>query len=92
VRTDTFQGGQQVDPHPRPDGAEAEPSPELQTVSRLVLSDSAWRGVFDDYRHAMRAGTEATDAFHFSTLLVRAGMALGRRVWFYCGERLYPNF
>jgi hypothetical protein len=40
----------------------------------------------------MQEATEAPDPFHFSTLLVRAGMALGRRVFLDYSMRLYPNF
>lgn len=61
-------------------------------ADKLTLPAGVWRGVFDDYRKAMKEATEAPDVFHFSTLLVRAGAALGRRVWFSYGMKLYPNF
>jgi hypothetical protein len=58
----------------------------------LVLPERVWRGPFGDYRKAMKNATEAPDAYHFSTLLVRAGMGLGRRVRFYLGMWIYCNF
>jgi hypothetical protein len=64
----------------------------ITPVPNLVLPDPVWRGAFKDYRTAMKDATEAPDAYHFSTLLVRAGAALGRRIWFDYGMRLYPNF
>lgn len=68
---------------------------DMETINpgdKLVMPDAAWRGVFAEYRAAMGDATEAADAFHFSTLLSRAGAALGRRVWFNYGMCLFPNF
>lgn len=75
---------------PKTNGGKDAPQPEQSP--RLVLSDAAWRGVFSEYRKAMQHATEAPDEFHFSTLLIRAGATLGRRVWFKSGMKLYPNF
>jgi Bifunctional DNA primase/polymerase, N-terminal/Primase C terminal 1 (PriCT-1) len=53
--------------------------------------DAAWRGLFSHYRDAMRACSEASDVFHFLAFWTAAGNALGRRVFFPYGMRLYPN-
>jgi hypothetical protein len=53
--------------------------------------ESAWRGVFGQYRDRMRKSSEASDAYHFLALWTAAGNALGRRLYFSYGMRLYPN-
>jgi hypothetical protein len=52
---------------------------------------TAWRGVFAQYRQAMRQCSEASDVYHFLTLWAAAGNALGRRVYFPYGMRLCAN-
>lgn len=76
----------------KPNGQSADGAEPDGSSKKLALPDAAWRGVFGEYRKAMREATEAADEFHFSTLLVRAGMTLGRRVWFNYGMKVYPNF
>lgn len=56
-----------------------------------AFPEAAWRGVFADYRAAMQRATEACDAFHFAALWARCAVALGRRAFFFCGMRAYPN-
>jgi len=52
---------------------------------------AAWRGLFADYRSAMERATEASDVYHFAALWTRGAVALGRRVEFFYGVRLFPN-
>jgi hypothetical protein len=56
-----------------------------------VFPKMAWRGVFADYRAAMERATEASDTFHFAALWARCAVALGRRVHFNYGMKLFPN-
>lgn len=51
----------------------------------------AWRGVLADYRLAMAGTTEASDVAHFGACWAAAAVTLGRRIWTYAGERIYPN-
>jgi hypothetical protein len=53
--------------------------------------EAAWRGIFADYREAMNGATEASTVFHFGVLFARCAVALGRKVYFSYGLRLYPN-
>jgi hypothetical protein len=65
---------------------------ECNTSDKLpAFPEEAWRGIFDDYRNANIRATEASDAFHFGALWARSAAALGRRVYFPYGMRLYPN-
>ncbi len=64
---------------------------EPQRASLPELPSAAWRGLFADYRAAMRQATEASDAFHFAALWARCAVALGRRVRFSYGMPLFPN-
>lgn len=52
---------------------------------------AAWRGIFAEYRIAMKRTTEASDAFHFAALWARSAVALGRRVSFQYAMQLFPN-
>jgi hypothetical protein len=72
-----------------PDSSGPTDKPEQSIIP--VFPETAWRGVFAEYRSAMREATEASDAFHFATLWARSAVALGRRVHFEYGMRLYPN-
>jgi hypothetical protein len=56
-----------------------------------AFPESAWRGLFADYRAAMERATEASDAFHFAAFWARCAVALDRRVCFRYGMRVYPN-
>lgn len=58
---------------------------------RRAFPEAAWRGLFADYRKAMQGATEASDAFHFAALWARCAAALGRRVGFPYGMKLFPN-
>ena len=79
-------------------GAEARANPsqiaEVETRDREPLSfpESAWRGVFADYRLAMMDTTEASDVFHFVALWAASAISLGRRTYMFTGERTFPNF
>jgi hypothetical protein len=87
-----FRGGREVTglPSPPADGeSPGEPEPEQVLPA---FPKAAWRGVFGEYRDTMQSATEAPDPFHFSTLLVRAGIELRRRIWFTYGLKLFPNF
>jgi hypothetical protein len=65
--------------------------PETQRILP-EFPEVAWRsGIFDDYRKANQRATEASDAFHFASLWARSAAALGRRVHFHYGMKLYPN-
>jgi hypothetical protein len=89
-------------PAPQPNGRAA-PSPaegpavaparamEPPAPPNLALPESAWRGIFGDYREAMKNTTEAADEAHFATLWVVLAAALGRRVSMYSGDIVYPN-
>lgn len=56
-----------------------------------LFPTAAWRGIFADYRSAMDRATEASDVSHFAALWSRGAVALGRRVEFFYGVRLFPN-
>lgn len=56
-----------------------------------VFPEPAWRGTFAVYRAANERATEASDVFHFASLWARCAAALGRRVHFSYGMKLYPN-
>ena len=73
-------------------GGAGEQGPPPDQPVEIIFHEAAWRGVFGEYRAAMKHVTEAPDSFHYSTLLVRAGMAIGRRVWFPYAMKLFPNF
>lgn len=64
---------------------------ETERAAQPVFPEKAWRGIFADYRAAMERATEANDAFHFAALWARLAVALGRRVHFHYGMRLFPN-
>lgn len=70
-------------------GAEREPQRERATFPEFPKA--AWLGLFADYRAVMERATEASDAFHFAALWARCAVALGRRVHFSYGMRLFPN-
>ena len=53
--------------------------------------ETAWRGVFADYRQAMTGTTEASDVAHFTACWAAAAVTLGRRVFMYAGERIFAN-
>jgi hypothetical protein len=66
----------------------------IEAIDDEALPDfpeTAWRGTFADYREAMAGTTEASDIAHFSALWAAAAVALGRRVFMYAGERIFPN-
>lgn len=58
---------------------------------RPTFPEAAWRGIFADYRSAMRRATETSDAYHFAAVWTRCAVALGRRVQFPYGMGLFPN-
>jgi hypothetical protein len=58
----------------------------------IELPQSAWRGVFADYRDLVANTTEAPDSYHFGVCALVLGATLGRRVWVHYANRIYPNF
>jgi len=71
-------------------GDTSEPGdPDVPTFPKFP--DAAWRGLFGVYRDRMRVCSEASDVYHFLAFWAAAGNALGRRVYFAYGMRLYGN-
>ena len=71
-----------------------EPATEPDTEppeSMPAFPEIAWRGVFGDYRAAVDGTTEAPDSAHFATLWAAAAGTLGRRIWMFSGDVIYPN-
>lgn len=56
-----------------------------------AFPEIAWRGIFAEYRNAMAGTTEACDVAHFASLWSTCSVTLGRRVFMYAGDRIYPN-
>jgi hypothetical protein len=76
--------------------AESEPKGAVRVETEIGeglpdFPESAWRGVFADYREAMAGTTEASDVAHFATLWAGAAVSLGRRVSIYAGEWTFAN-
>jgi hypothetical protein len=69
----------------------AAPEPVVEIDHPEPFPEIAWRGVFNDYREALKETTEASDVAHFGALWCAAGATLGRRLWMFSGERVYPN-
>jgi hypothetical protein len=67
---------------------ESEISPVRQSRQ---FPDKAWRGLFGHYRDVMARTTEASEVAHFASIWAMIAVSLGRRVWFYSGDRIYPN-
>jgi hypothetical protein len=61
------------------------------TTDEPTFPESAWRGLFADYRTAMQGTTEACDAAHFATFWAAVAVILGRKVEMYAGDVVYPN-
>jgi hypothetical protein len=76
---------------PRPQGKTEFRELQMERPTIPVFPESAWRGLFADYRAAMECATEASDAFHFAAFWARCAVALDRRVCFRYGMRVYPN-
>jgi hypothetical protein len=74
-------------------GRSEEGEADLETERQALpgFPDAAWRGLFTNYRDEMRRCSEASDVYHFLALWTAAGNALGRRVYFTYGMRLYAN-
>jgi hypothetical protein len=90
LRVETYTGPLGTPPViSQPGSLELTDKPEQSSIP--IFPQAAWRGVFGEYQHMMRQATEASDAFHFAALWARCAVALGRRVWFKYGMRLYPN-
>jgi hypothetical protein len=65
--------------------------PGRSTEILPAFPNTAWRGVFADYREAMIGTTEASDVAHFTACWAAVAATLGRRVSMYAGERIFPN-
>ena len=79
---------------PRAQTAAPEPMPEPEVIESDKLPEfpeAAWRGIFADYRDAVKATTEASDVYHFGALWAAVAVLLGRKVSMFSGERIYPN-
>jgi hypothetical protein len=66
-------------------------SSKTESEKQLIFPQAAWRGIFSEYREAVKNATEASDVFHFATLWALCAATLGRRVWFSYGMKLFPN-
>jgi hypothetical protein len=53
--------------------------------------ETAWRGLFADYRKSQDGSTEACDAAHFATFWAAVATIQGRKVEMYSGDTVYPN-
>jgi hypothetical protein len=69
--------------------AAVEPAVEIDRAESFP--EIAWRSIFADYREAMKSTTEASDVAHFGALWAAAAATLGRRLYMFSGERIYPN-
>jgi hypothetical protein len=67
-----------------------EPNADSTTQSE-PLPECVWRGIFGDYRTAMTGSTEASDVAHFAAIWSTIAAALGRSVYSYLGDHVYPN-
>ena len=68
-----------------------EDASDEEDASALAFPETAWRGIFADYRAAMRGTTEASDAAHFCTLWAAVAAILGRNIEMHAGDVVYPN-
>jgi hypothetical protein len=75
---------------PRKKPIVVEEKPEPASLPQ-AFPESAWRGIFADYRSAMDGTTEASDTVHFATLWAAIAAALGRRAYMYSGDVTYAN-
>jgi hypothetical protein len=64
---------------------------EMDNDTLPDFPEIAWRGAFADYRQAMAGTTEASDVSHFATYWAGAAVTLGRGVFMFAGERIFPN-
>ena len=64
---------------------------EMDNDTLPDFPEIAWRGAFADYRQAMAGTTEASDVSHFATYWAGAAVTLGRSVFMFAGERIFPN-
>lgn len=62
-----------------------------EEAQRIKLPETAWRGVFKQWREVYSPTTEAADEFLFAGLLTVIGCMLGRRVYMWQATELYPN-
>jgi len=67
-----------------------EPLADFDTMP--TLPETAWRGLFADYRSLVAPTTEAADEYHFATFCQVLGCTLARRVHVYHAGKKYPNF
>lgn len=74
-------------PNPTPKSARAAPS----EGTLPTFPESAWRGIFAEYRDVMADTTEASDVAHFASLWGTAAVNLGRQVSMYAGDEIFPN-
>lgn len=58
----------------------------------LEIPETAWRGIFKEYRLLVGETTEAADVFHFATMVQVLGCTIGRALHVYHATRLFPNF
>ena len=58
----------------------------------MILPQTVWIGLFDDYRNLVKDTTEAPDNYHFVNLASIFGAVLGRRIWFDYAVPTFPNY
>ena len=78
-----------IEANARHEGSETKP--ELGESEPIHFPQSAWRGVFADYRDAMENTTEASDVSHFAALWATCAVRLGRSVYMEAGDTTYAN-
>src|SRR5262249_18632142 len=54
--------------------------------------ESAWTGVFAEWRDTISSSTEASFESLWGAFLIASGLVIGRRVWRSTPPPLYPNF
>jgi uncharacterized protein DUF3987 len=63
-----------------------------EQTSKNSFPESAWTGLFADWRNAVSASTEASLESLWSVFLLACGLVIGRRVWRSTPRPLFPNF
>jgi Protein of unknown function (DUF3987) len=68
--------------------------PEESVQSDVIkpFPESAWSGLFGEWRKMIQPCTEASLESIWSAFLLAAGMVIGQKVWRYTPRAIYPNF
>lgn len=70
------------------------PSEETKTPAAptdIPFPKDAWVGVFKDYLEIVGHCTEAPNEYHWATLFLQLGLAIGRKAWIKNPSRVYSN-